>query len=154
MPGFKYNLSDVQAAIGLHQLEAIEARLVRREAIVAQYDAAFADLPLLRFAPVPDGDRHARHLYPVLIDAAHVGRTRDEVEGLLAERGVATSVHFRALHLHRFYRERYGFAPGQFPNAEFIADRELSLPLSASLSDSQVAYVIDAVRAVCGGGRS
>jgi dTDP-4-amino-4,6-dideoxygalactose transaminase len=154
MAGFKYNMSDIQAAIGLHQLATIEARLGRREAICARYDEAFADLPLLPFAPVPEGDRHARHLYPILIDADLCGSSRDEIEQRLADDHVASSVHFRALHLHRFYRERYGFQPGQFPHAEFLADRVLSLPLSASLTDAQVDQVIVAFRrALKGKGR-
>jgi dTDP-4-amino-4,6-dideoxygalactose transaminase len=146
MAGFKYNMSDVHAAIGLHQLATIEARLRRRQEICARYDEAFADLPLLSWAPVPQGDRHARHLYPVLIDAEVCGSSRDQIERRLAEDHVASSVHFRALHLHRFYRERFGFEPGQFPHAEFLADRVLSLPLSASLSDEQVDRVIVAFR--------
>jgi dTDP-4-amino-4,6-dideoxygalactose transaminase len=146
MPGFKYNLSDLQAAIGLHQLEAIEARLVRRQAICDRYDDAFGDLPLVRFAGVPDGDRHARHLYPVLIDPQLAGCTRDDVERRLGEEGVSASVHFRALHLHRYYREQFDFHEGQFPNAEYISDRVLSLPLSASLSDDQVSRVIEVFR--------
>jgi len=150
MAGFKYNMSDVQAAIGLHQLATIEARLDRRNAICARYDEAFADLPLVSFAPVPAGDRHARHLYPVLIDAERCGRTRDDVEQALAADGIATSVHFRALHLHRFYRERYGFEPGRFPHAEYLADRVLSLPLSARLTDEQIGRVVDAFRRVMG----
>lgn len=151
MPGFKYNLSDLQAAIGLHQLEAIEARLVRRQAICDRYDDAFGDLPLVRFAGVPDGDRHARHLYPVLIDPQLAGCTRDDVERRLGEEGVSASVHFRALHLHRYYREQFDFHEGQFPNAEYISDRVLSLPLSASLSDDQVSRVIEVFRRVIRG---
>ena len=151
MAGFKYNMSDVQAAIGLHQLATIEARLDRRNAICARYDEALADLPLVPFAPVPEGDRHARHLYPVLIDADIAGRTRDEVERAMAAEGIATSVHFRALHLHRFYRERYGFQRGQFPKAEYLADRVLSLPLSARLTDEQIDRVIAAFRRVMRG---
>ncbi len=154
MPGFKYNLSDVQAAIGLHQLEAIEARLARRQAIVDRYDEAFGDLPLVRFAGVPDGDRHARHLYPVLIDPQLTGSTRDDVERRLAEEGVSASVHFRALHLHRYYRERFGFREGQFPNTEFLSSRVLSLPLSASLSDDHVARVIEVFRRAIRGGQA
>ena len=153
MAGFKYNMSDLQAAIGLHQLAKLERRLVRREQICAQYDEAFADLPLLSWAPLPAGDRHARHLYPVLIDRDLAGQSRDEVAAALAEAGIATSVHFGALHLHRFYRERYGFRVGQFPHAEFLADRVLSLPLSASLTDEQIARVIAAVRQTLGGRR-
>ena len=95
-----------------------------------------------------------RSLYPVLIDPIIAGCTRDDVETQLLEQGVSASVHFRALHLHRYYRERYGFRRGQFPHAEFISDRVLSLPLSASLTDDHVSRVIDVFRRVLGGSRS
>lgn len=150
MAGFKYNMSDLQAAVGLHQLSALDRHHVRRAEICARYDEAFADLPIARFAPVPPGDLDAHHLYTVHIEPLAAGRTRDDVAAALAEAGVATSVHFRALHLHRFYRERFGFAPGMFPHAERLADTTLSLPLSASLTDAQVDRAIEVFRAAMG----
>ncbi len=149
-PGYKYNMMDLQAAIGLHQLAAIGRHFVRREAICAAYDDAFADLPLSTFAPLPAGDVHARHLYTILIDPTN-GRDRDAVAIALAEAGIATSVHFQAVHLHRYYADRFGFRRGQFPHAERIADTVLSLPLSPALTDEQVDAVIRAVRGVFGG---
>ncbi len=146
--GFKYNMPDLQAAIGLHQLAQIDVNHARRVAIAAAYDDAFADLPIARFAPPPAGSTHAHHLYTVLIDAA--GRSRDGVADALADMGVATSVHFPAVHLHSFYRDRFGFRPGMFPAAERIADRVLSLPMSPALGDEQIDRVIDAVREVFG----
>lgn len=148
LPGFKYNMPDLQAAIGLHQLAQIEANHTRRAAIASMYDEAFADLPVERFAPPPDGWRHAHHLYTVLINEGP--GSRDRVADALADAGVATSVHFPAVHLHSFYRDRYGFRPGMFPVAERIADSVLSLPMSPALSDEQVDRVIDAVREVFG----
>ncbi len=150
VPGFKYNMTDLQAALGLHQLDALARHLVRREAISRRYDAAFADLPISTFGPVPSGDVHARHLYTILIDDA-AGRTRDEVALALGDAGVSTSVHFPVVHLHRYYAERFGFRRGQFPHAERIADTVLSLPLSPALSDLQLDFVVAAVRGVLGG---
>ena len=98
---------------------------------------------------MPPGTRHARHLYPVLIDQPG-GPSRDEVAERMAVAGVATSIHFQAVHLHTYYRERYGFRHGQFPAAERIADTVLSLPLSPALTDGQVNRVIDAFRGACG----
>lgn len=147
MPGFKYNMTDLQAAIGLHQLAQIEVNHARRAAIARAYDEAFRDLPLGRFDPPAAGSLHAHHLYTVLVDdAAPV--TRDEAADRLAELGVATSVHFRALHLQGYYRDRFGYSRGAFPAAERISDAVLSLPLSPALTDAQVDHVITAVRHV------
>jgi dTDP-4-amino-4,6-dideoxygalactose transaminase len=143
--GFKYNMMDIQAAIGLHQLTAIDTRLERRAAIWKAYDEGLAGLPITRPAPVPDGDLHARHLYSVLVDY-DAGWQRDDLVAALAADGITASVHFRAVHLHSFYRDRYRLNRGMFPVAEMVSDRTLSLPLSAALTDSQVQQVIDAVR--------
>jgi len=154
MAGFKYNMMDLQAAIGLHQLARIEEHLQRREAIWARYDAGFADLPFERPAPIDEGSRHARHLYTILVDRDRCGLDRSGLASSLAARGVATSLHFRALHLHSFYHDRYGMERGQFPNAEHVSDRTLSLPLSPAMSDVDVGYVIEQVRdAIVKGGR-
>jgi len=150
IPGFKYNMTDLSAALGLHQLAGLEARYERRRAIWRRYDEAFADLPLTRFAPMPAGERHALHLYTIQIDPALAGRSRDEVAAALGEAGINTSIHFTALHLHSFYAKKYGFERGAFPAAERISDSILSLPFSAGLSDEQVAAVIAAVRGVLG----
>jgi dTDP-4-amino-4,6-dideoxygalactose transaminase len=145
MAGFKYNMMDVQAAVGLHQLARIDALHARRKAIAARYDDGLAPLPLVRAVAAAERMVHAHHLYPVLIDEARTGRTRADVQEALAARGIATSVHFPALHLQPFYRERYGFRAGMFPVAERIAGQTLSLPLSPALSDAQVDRVIEAL---------
>ena len=148
-PGFKCNMSDLQAAIGLHQLAAIERHLERRRAICERYDEALSDVPVETFVPLPDGDVHAHHLYTILVDGS-AGKTRDEVADALEAAGVASSIHFPPVHLHRFYAERYGFRRGQFPHAERIADTVLSLPLSPALNDEQIDRVIAAVRGAFG----
>ena len=150
MPGFKYNLMDIQAAIGLHQLAGIDARLARRAAIWEQYDAALASLPLRRPAPVASGDVHARHLYTVLVDERAAGLSRDDLQARLQERGISTSVHFRALHLHPYYQERFGLRRGMFPAAETVSDSTLSLPLSAAMAPDAVERVIEALHDVLG----
>jgi dTDP-4-amino-4,6-dideoxygalactose transaminase len=147
MPGFKYNMMDIQAALGLHQLAGLENRLAAREAIWEAYDAAFADLPLRRPAPVAAGDRHARHLYTVLVDETSAGVTRDALQQRLAARGISTSVHFRALHLQPYYRDRYRLRRGMFPAAELASDTTLSLPLSAAMTTEAVERVIESVHA-------
>ena len=147
MPGFKYNMMDVQAALGLHQLARIEAHLARRNAIWQRYERALAATPLQLPAPVQSGTRHARHLFTVLVGRDTCGIGRDELQRALQARGIVTSVHFKALHLHTYYAERLGLARGAFPHAESISDRTLSLPLSPALSDGEVERVIDAVLA-------
>ncbi len=149
MAGFKYNMMDLQAAIGLHQLAGIDARLARRQAIWAQYDEALAGLPLRRPAPVRPGDLHARHLYTVLVEPT-AGLSRDALQMTLRERGISTSIHFRALHLHPFYQERFGLRRGMFPAAEAVSDSTLSLPLSAAMTTEAVDRVIEALHDVLG----
>ena len=148
LPGFKYNMPDLAAAVGLHQLASIESRLQRREAIWRRYDAGLTDLPFDRPAPVPARDRHARHLYTILVDERRTGCGRDRLQEALRERGVATSVHFAPVHLHTYYAERFGYRRGMFPVAESIADRTLSLPLSSGMSDAAVDRVIEALHEV------
>jgi dTDP-4-amino-4,6-dideoxygalactose transaminase len=148
MPGFKYNMMDLQAAIGMVQLRRIDAHLDRRAAIWARYEEAFADLPIsLPAAPEP-GTRHARHLFTVLIDEAVCGLSRDGFRDALRVRGISTSVHFQALHLQPYYAERYGYRRGMFPAAEFVSDRTVSLPFSPALSDRDVDAVVESVREV------
>lgn len=145
MPGYKYNMMDLQAAIGLHQLARLDSHLTRRESIWCMYDEAFAGLPLTRPAPVAAGDRHARHLYTVLV-APESGWTRDALAAAMAKEGIATSIHFRALHLHPYYARRFGLARGIFPHAELVSDRVLSLPLSGGMSHADAGRVIEVVR--------
>jgi dTDP-4-amino-4,6-dideoxygalactose transaminase len=149
MAGFKCNMTDLEAAIGLHQLASIDVRLRRREAIARRYDEGLADLPIDTFVPVPAGVVHAHHLYTILVDG-RAGRSRDDVADALAAAGVASSIHFPPVHLHRYYAERYGFRQGQFPHTERIARSILSLPLSPALTDEQVDTVIRAVRGAFG----
>jgi dTDP-4-amino-4,6-dideoxygalactose transaminase len=145
MAGFKYNMMDLQAAIGLHQLAHLQRNHARRSEIWAAYDAGLADLPLQRPLAVPSGDVHARHLYTVLVDETSAGISRDELHRRLNERGISTSVHFRALHLHPFYQDRLGVTRGMFPAAEAVSDTTLSLPLSAGMTDGAVERVLEAM---------
>ena len=142
--GFKYNMMDLQAAIGLHQLARIEIMHARRTAICARYDEDLAGLPLTLPAPVDIGTIHARHLYPVLLDEKAAGISRDTFHARLRARGISTSVHFRALHLHPYYQQRFGFRRGMFPVAESVSDTTLSLPLSAGMTGSAIERVIEA----------
>ena len=145
-PGFKYNMMDLQAAIGLHQLARVETQLKRRTAIWERYDQAFQDLPCVTPAIPEDGTRHARHLYTILIDPDALGTARDAVLHRMAERNVGVGVHYLPIHTHPYYADRFGYRRGDFPCAEHIGDRTMSIPLSAQLSDDDVGDVIAAVR--------
>jgi dTDP-4-amino-4,6-dideoxygalactose transaminase len=146
--GFKYNMTDIQAALGIHQLARVELNLARRETIWRRYDEAFADLALeLPPAPAP-GTRHARHLYTVRIEEGRCLIPRDRFLTALHAEGIGSGVHYRSLTEHAFYRERLGVEPGRFPHAEDAGRRIFSLPLSPALSDADVADVIEAVRRV------
>jgi dTDP-4-amino-4,6-dideoxygalactose transaminase len=145
-------MMDLQAAIGLEQLARMDAMQAHRRALWRRYEEGLADLPLTRPAPVARQDAgelvptHAHHLYTVLVDHGLCGWTRDDLAATLRERGIATSVHFKALHLHRYYAERFGYRRGMFPNAEFVSDRTLSLPLSAGTDEADVDRVITVLR--------
>jgi len=149
--GFKYNMTDLQAALGIHQLARLERNAARREAIWARYNEAFEALPVVGPAPVEPGTIHGRHLYTILLKTEAIGKSRDRVLNELIRLNVGTGVHYTPVHLHHYYREKFGHKPGDFPNAEWIGDRTLSLPFSGKLSDQDVDDVIAAVREVCVG---
>jgi dTDP-4-amino-4,6-dideoxygalactose transaminase len=150
VPGFKYNMMDIQAAIGIHQLPRVEGWLEVREEMWRRYDEAFADLPL-ELPPEPDPEtRHARHLYTPMIDEERCGISRDGLMEVLHGKGIGTGVHYRGVHLHAYYRERSGYTPASFPNASWISERTVSLPLSPALRPAQQDRVIRAVREAVG----
>ncbi|MBP7131394.1 MAG: DegT/DnrJ/EryC1/StrS family aminotransferase [Aquabacterium sp.] len=149
-PGFKYNLTDIAAAMGLHQLKRLPGFQTRREQIAARYDAALADLPLiLPPRPVHAGDLHSWHLYVVrLSDDATLNRDQ-LIESLFAD-GIGVSVHYIPLHLHPYWKERYDLKPEQFPHSQKAYERMVTLPLYTRMTDDDVERVITAVRKACG----
>jgi dTDP-4-amino-4,6-dideoxygalactose transaminase len=152
-PGFKYNMTDMEAALGIHQLERLEANIARREEIWARYDEAFQDLPLEVPAPAEPDTRHARHLYTLLVDIDAVDITRDEVLNALQAENIGTGVHYRALHLQPYYRDLLDHQPEDFPNTLHVSERTLSIPLSTLLTDEDVEDVIAALYRVLGKAR-
>ena len=144
-PGYKYNMMDMQAAIGIHQLKRVEKNWLRRDEIWHRYNEAFSDLPFEVPAPDELNTRHARHLYTILIDPVKSGKTRDQVLDLLHQENIGTGVHYTSLHLHPLYRKQFGYKIGDFPFTEYVGKRTLSLPFSAKLSDKDVEDVINAI---------
>ncbi|MGE4554486.1 MAG: DegT/DnrJ/EryC1/StrS family aminotransferase [Desulfovibrionaceae bacterium] len=143
--GFKYNMMDIQAAIGIHQLARVERNHAVREAHWARYDELLAGLPLALPAPDDPRGRHARHLYTVLVDEAAAGVTRDEVLTRMTREGIGVGVHYLSLPEHPFYQERFGWRPEDWPAAMDIGRRTMSLPLSAKLTEADVRDVARAL---------
>lgn len=146
--GFKYNMMDIQAAIGIHQMPRAQAYWKRRCEIWKRYDEAFSTLPVITPAPVEKDSKHAHHLYTLLLDLENTDITRDQFLDQMTKRNIGVGVHYIALHLHPYYGKAYGYREGDFPNSEWISDRTVSIPLSAKLADSDIEDVISSVEAI------
>jgi dTDP-4-amino-4,6-dideoxygalactose transaminase len=142
--GFKYNMMDIQAAIGIHQLKRIEASWIRRQAIWQQYDKAFQDLPIALPATPAANTRHAFHLYTVLV-GADSGTTRDEFLNHMTRSNIGVGVHYMSVPEHPYYQQEYGWDPDAWPHARDVGRQTVSLPISPKLTDEDVARVINAV---------
>jgi perosamine synthetase len=151
--GYKYNLTDLAAAIGLVQLERLDELADARAAIAARYDAALASSPLLELPPRREGDQHSWHLYAIRLNLELLSSGRAEVIQRLGEAGIGTSVHFIPLHLHPHYQRRYGYRPGDFPVAESIFQRSISLPIWPGMTEAQVDRVAATLLEMCQGAR-
>jgi dTDP-4-amino-4,6-dideoxygalactose transaminase len=146
-PGFKYNMTDVASAIGIHQLRKADAFQRRREDLAYRYDRALGDLCVRCPAHPPAGEKHAWHLYVIrLHDDAPV--SRDEFIDEMAAAGIGTSVHFIPLHLHPYWRDTYQLKPEQFPNATRAFKHIVSLPLYPRMTDADQDRVIASIRAI------
>jgi dTDP-4-amino-4,6-dideoxygalactose transaminase len=150
VPGYKYNMFDIQAALVLPQLAHIDDWQRRREAYVMLYNQGLADIPGLQSLPVKPDRRSSYHLHVVLADPERIGITRDDLLNRIAAEGIGVGVHFRSLTVQKFYREKYGFQPGDFPVAENVTERVLSLPLYPAMSERDVERVIGVVRKLIG----
>ena len=144
--GFKYNMTDLHAAIGIHQLPRVEKYWRRRCEIWERYNQAFKELPAFIPAPEEPNTRHSRHLYTLLLDLNKLKITRDRFLDLMTKENIGIGVHYIALHLHPYYKKLFGYKKGDFPNAEWISEKTVSLPLSAKLKDTDAADVIRAVK--------
>ncbi|MCD6351253.1 MAG: DegT/DnrJ/EryC1/StrS family aminotransferase, partial [Armatimonadetes bacterium] len=149
--GFKYNMLDLQAAIGIHQLRRAEDLRSRREALARSYAELLGDLDgeLLFLPPdAPEGWRHAWHLYVIKLNLDRLKITRAEFRALLRERQVGTGLHYLSLHLQPYYQRELGCRPEDFPEASWASERVVSLPLFADMTDEDVVYVVEKVREV------
>lgn len=142
--GYKYNMMDLQAAIGIHQLRRIEANWVRRQEVWSTYMKELAGLPLTLPAQPERGSRHAYHLFAVLVEEGLRDRFIDD----MAAENIGVGVHYQSIPVHPYYRERFGWRTEDYPHSLRIGQQTVSLPLSAKLTDSDVADVVRAVRKV------
>ena len=143
--GFKFNMMDLQAALGIHQLRRVESNWRRRQEIWNAYNDAFMAFPLrLPAEPEPD-TRHAYHLYTILIES-HATIARDAFLHNMTRRNIGVGVHYLSVAEHPIYQEKFGWRLGEYPNATRIGRKTVSLPLSAKLTDEEVERVISAVR--------
>jgi len=147
-PGYKYNMTDLQAALGLAQLRKLDAMQARRREVVTRYTAAFASLAAFDLPVERESCESAWHLYPLRLRPGALRITRDEFIEQLKARNIGTSVHFIPLHTFTYYREKYGYRPEDFPVANDCGERVVTIPLHPGLSDADVDDVIEAVTTV------
>lgn len=155
-PGYKYNMTDLQASLGIHQLRKQEKFIARREQIASFYDEAFSEI----FPPELDGlvwtpprphdglSRNVLHLYPILIDVTRLSVSRNHIISALLAENIGASMHFNPLHMMPYYRDTYGYQPNDFPNAQRVAEREISLPIQPQITDDDAQDVVNAVKKV------
>jgi len=144
MLGWKYNMSNIQAAMLLDQLGKIETNWQKRESICRKYESAFKGNDRITLIKILPGSRSARHLFTIMVDP----QKRDSTLHKLQENEIGVAVNYRAIHLLRYYREKYGFQRGMFPNAEKIGDSTITLPLYPKLTEEEIGYIISTVQDV------
>jgi dTDP-4-amino-4,6-dideoxygalactose transaminase len=150
-PGYKYNMMDIQAALGLHQLKALDGFIKRRTELALRYHEVMKDWPQWTLTTTPGYKHlHAWHLYTPLINPDAAKMDRDAFMQAMKERNIGTGLHYRAVHLYPYYREQFGFKRGDFPNAETISDRIVSLPLFPGMTDKDQDRVIHAMQDLFG----
>jgi dTDP-4-amino-4,6-dideoxygalactose transaminase len=144
--GFKYNMMDMQAALGIHQLKRVDAYWQRRSQIWQHYMDAFRNLPIGLPALVEENTRHAYHLFTILIDKEKVGISRDEFLDRMTANGIGVGVHYLSIPEHPYYQQTFGWRPEDYPNAMRIGRQILSLPISAKLTETDVSDVVKSVK--------
>ncbi|MFA6809033.1 MAG: DegT/DnrJ/EryC1/StrS aminotransferase family protein, partial [Eubacteriales bacterium] len=144
-PGYKYNMTDIQAALGMTQLAKLDKMQIQRNAIVERYKGAFSKFGELELPAKSDYVRHAWHLYIIKLNLDKISVDRAEFIEMLKEENIGTSVHFIPVHMHPYYRDTYGYKEGDFPQAEKTFERIISLPLYPRMDEKDILDVIEAV---------
>jgi perosamine synthetase len=148
-PGYKYNLTDIAAAIGIHQLARAEEMRREREEIAKFYLEAFSALPEIELPPEDDNRIHAWHLFPIRLCLDRLSISRNQFIENLKAAGVGCSVHWRPLHLHPYYQETFGWKPEELPTATALWPRLISLPIFPDMAQAERQYVVDTVKEIC-----
>lgn len=148
MAGYKYNMTDIQAALGIHQLRKLDDFIAARQRIASLYDQAFADVPEVETPLVHPDRSHAYHLYAIRLNLERLTIDRAQFIEELKALNIGTSVHFIPVHLHPYYRQTFGYRPGDFPIAERLYERVISLPIFPKMTENDVADVVEAVKTV------
>jgi dTDP-4-amino-4,6-dideoxygalactose transaminase len=144
-PGYKYNLTDVAAAIGVHQLERAEQMRAKREQIATRYREAFAAIDEIALPAAPEHCLHSWHLFPIMLRLDRVTIDRDQFIEELRRRGVSPSVHWRPLHMHPYYQRTYGYRPADCPQATARFARIVSLPIFSAMTTEEITHVVTTV---------
>ena len=148
-PGFKYNLTDIGAAIGIHQLARAEEMRANRERIARYYQTKLEHVPEIELPPDDTNRIQSWHLFPVRLRLDQLRISRDQFIQRLKENGIGCSVHWRPLHLHPYYRETFGWRPDDCPGATFLWQRLISLPLFSGMNDEEIDHVVQVVKRLC-----
>lgn len=143
MPGFKFNMSDIQAIIGIHQLQELEPMNEKRRELMRTYRRNFEDCKHIKMQGIPAYEHvHSGHLFPIVLESSEI---RDELAQFLKENNIGTTPYYHPVHLFSYYRNKYNYNLGDFPNAEMIGTRSLCIPLYPSLSEEKQMYVISKI---------
>ncbi len=153
-PGYKYNLTDIQSSVGIHQLKKCDRLYRIRKRYAQMYTDGFKNTPEVFLPFQEQNTQHAWHLYIIKLDLRKLKINRDEFIEALKVKNIGVSVHFIPLHLHPYYRDTYGYKPGDFPNAKYLYERIISLPLYPKMTEEEIKYVISAVKSIIKENRS
>lgn len=149
LPGYKSNMTDVQAAIGIYQLQELDGFIARRNELAKRYQEALSDWQQWTLPQQPSFEhRHSWHIYTPLINEESAHMNRDEFMQAMKERNIGTGLHYRAVHLYPYYRQAFGFNPGDFPKAEEVCERIVSLPLFPGMTDADHDRVLDVMYSI------
>jgi dTDP-4-amino-4,6-dideoxygalactose transaminase len=144
--GYKCNMMDIVAALGIHQLKKLDCFIKRRNENRALYDASFKEMPEITIPYVAPYTKHCWHLYPLLLNLDRLKIDRNRFIQEIRERNVGASVMFRPLHMHSYYRDTYGYKEGDYPVAANVFSRMVNLPVSPAATSDDIQYVIDAIK--------
>ena len=144
-PGYKYNMIDIQASLGIHQLNRVDESLLIRNKHWDQYNQAFKNLDEIDIPLEQKNIVHARHLYTIILRLKTLKINRDQFIIELKNRNIGSGIHYTAVHLHQYYKHKYSYKKGDYPNSEWISERTISLPLSPKITSKDISDVISSV---------